>query len=147
MTRLSKSISRARKSRSKPSVMSLTMVMPIRQPMDEVVLVLPAPPSKNDLRSPTGRGGGMRRTAAYRAWIETAGRLIMANRTGRVEGRYRILIEVPRSVRGDTANREEATSDLLQAMGVVSNDGLAEDVRSIRGDGPEFRVTVTRLGT
>lgn len=145
MTRLSQSISRARKSRSKPSVMSIAAAMPIRHPMDEVVLVLPVPPSVNALHD-FGRGRPYR-SAAYKDWIEHAGRALIAQRPGRIIGEFRAVIDLPASLKGDPDNYAKAPLDLLQAHGVISNDKLAQSVMPQRTEGQEFRVTVTRLGT
>lgn len=114
-----------------------------RHPVDRVRLVLPLPPTVNQLWMPDGRGG-ICRTPAYRAWIDAAGWTLLSQRPGRVAGAYDITIELPRTARGDADNYIKGASDLCQAHGVIDNDRMADAVHVIHGDGAEFSVTIAR---
>lgn len=107
-------------------------VEPLRKPVQRVVLSLPEPTSANALtrnvsaeqRAIAERHGkklpGRLKTEAYQRWLNAAGWELQNQRPGRIEGRYEITIaaQTPK----DIGNLEKATSDLLQAHGVVSND-------------------------
>lgn len=138
--RLAKALARKRK----PSVLSIAAAMPQRRAVDSVTLVLPVPPSVNQLWAPNGYGG-MRRTALYEEWIEDAGWQLVRQHPGRVPGAYDILIEIPVFSKADPDNLSKACCDLLQGHGVINNDRLAQSVKLVRTDGTEFRVTVTRV--
>lgn len=98
---------------------------PDRKAVDEVVLHLPMPPSTNDLWRPVR--SGMALTDSYRNWRRSAGWALVAQRPGRIEGRYRIHIRVARAdTRCDLTNILKAAEDLMQAHNVIDNDRLCE---------------------
>lgn len=98
-----------------------------RQDAERVVLRLPVPVSVNDMHAPR-KGGGVRRSGAYAAWIDAAGWRLTAQRPGRVAGRYTLDLGLPRESGLDLDNAVKATSDLLQLHGVIRNDRNAERI-------------------
>ena len=100
---------------------------PWRQPVKRVELRLPVPVSVNAIHSPR-KGGGLRLSDAYSAWIEAAGWRLLQQRPGRIVGRYQITLAVPEESRADLDNLIKATSDLLQLHGVVRNDRMASRI-------------------
>lgn len=112
-----------------------------RKPVEYVALDLPRPISANDLWRPLV-GGGLIKTKQYKAWLKEAGLVLMTQRPGMVEGPYCITIRVTRSWKGDLDNAAKATSDLLQAHGVISNDRLAQRVIIERSDVPGVSVLI-----
>lgn len=100
--------------------------------MNTVALNLPRPPSVNQLFANIP-GKGRVKTAAYRAWIAAAGWMIKAQRPQPIRGKYNLLILVG-PTRADLGNCEKAVSDLLQALGVIENDRLGEEIALKRSD-------------
>lgn len=98
-----------------------------RQDADRVVLRLPVPVSVNDMHAPR-KGGGIRRSDAYTAWIDAAGWRLTAQRPGRIGGRYVLHLGLPRERNFDLDNLLKVTSDLLQLHGVIRNDRAAEHI-------------------
>jgi Holliday junction resolvase RusA-like endonuclease len=91
-----------------------------------IELQLPFPTSANDLWSRTARG--MRRSDAYTAWLVEAGWEARRQRPGKIEGPYKLTIHAvrPDSRRRDLGNLEKGVSDLLESLGIIENDCLAE---------------------
>jgi Holliday junction resolvase RusA-like endonuclease len=87
------------------------------------VLTMSKGPSTNALWI-RGQGRARVRSPDYVAWINKAGWEVKMQIVGmpKVVCRFNCLIEVPISKR-DTGNWEKATLDLLEHVGVVSNDG------------------------
>lgn len=98
-----------------------------RRDTDRVVLRLPVPVSVNDMHAPR-KGGGIRRSDAYTAWIKAAGWRLTAQRPGRIAGRYTLDLGLPRESGLDLDNAVKVTSDLLQLHGVIRNDRDAERI-------------------
>jgi crossover junction endodeoxyribonuclease RusA len=92
-----------------------------------VRILLPVPVSVNAIYSPR-KGGGLRLSDAYSAWIRDAGWRLIEQRPGRVAGRYQITVWIPEESGADLDNLIKATSDLLQLHGIVRNDRLASRV-------------------
>ena len=111
-----------------------------RKAVGYVALDLPRPISTNALWRP--RPGGMCKTQAYKNWLTEAGLVLNTQRVGKVEGPYAITISVSRQWKGDLDNAVKATSDLLQAHGVIDNDKLAQMVTIKRADIPGVTVLV-----
>lgn len=88
-----------------------------------IILTIPNPPSLNKLWARKG-GGGRTKSREYRAWLTAAGWEVRRQAVGMVPlaCRYDMTINVPIS-RRDTGNWEKPIGDLLQAVGVVTNDG------------------------
>ncbi len=98
-----------------------------RQDADRVVLRLPVPVSVNDMHAPR-KGGGVRISDAYAAWMSDAGWRLTAQRPGRIAGRYTLDLGLPRESGLDLDNAVKVTSDLLQLHGVIRNDRNAERI-------------------
>jgi hypothetical protein len=98
-----------------------------RQDADRVVLRLPVPVSVNDMHAPR-KGGGIRRSDTYTAWIDAAGWRLTAQRPGRIAGRYTLDLGLPRERSFDLDACIKAASDLLQLHGVIRNDRDAERI-------------------
>lgn len=87
---------------------------------------LPMPPSANKMWAPR-KGGGYRLTPAYRAWIKEAGLLVMIARQQPVRGRFLASLRLQRDATGlDLDNTIKPTLDLMQTMGIITNDRLCE---------------------
>ena len=98
-----------------------------RRAVECLELVLPAPPSANNLfynRKEGGRG----KTQAYRDWIIESGWRLQQQNPGMIDGSYEIEIIVGKTNVRDIANSEKALSDLLVRHGVVIDDSLAERI-------------------
>lgn len=98
-----------------------------RQDTSAVRVLLPVPVSVNAIYSPR-KGGGLRLSDAYSAWIRDAGWRLIQQKPGRVAGRYQITVKIPEESGADLDNLIKATSDLLQLHGVVRNDRLASRI-------------------
>jgi Holliday junction resolvase RusA-like endonuclease len=91
--------------------------------------VLPMPPSTNRIwRSGKGK---VYRDKNYIQWIAIAGNMVKVARVKQVDPPYRVVYEYGRKDRrrSDLANREKALSDLLQKMGVITDDCEITDMR------------------
>ena len=99
-------------------------------PCQFVALNLPSPVSTNDIWRPVKRGNhaSMVRTSTYNAWVAEAGYMLNSQHPGIVEGPYALTIKVEWSSGLDIDNCIKATSDLLQAHGVIENDKLAQKI-------------------
>lgn len=86
-------------------------------------LIVPVPPSVNELYSPN-KGGGQRKSAKYQAWINQAERfyLRVKRETKPVYGKYTFHMKVPAHMRGDVDNRAKAALDFLKNMGLTDDD-------------------------
>lgn len=109
--------------------------------IEYVAIDLPRPISTNSLWRPTPRG--MCKTQAYKDWLTEAGLRLNTQRPGKVEGPYSLIIQVSHAWRGDLDNAAKATSDLLQAHGVISNDRMAQCLVMVRANVPGMRVIIT----
>jgi Holliday junction resolvase RusA-like endonuclease len=94
--------------------------------MNVVAIDLPRPPSVNKLYANVP-GKGRVKTPDYRSWIDQAGWLIRAQRPGKIQGEYKLLVLIG-PTKADIGNIEKALSDLLQDHGVVENDRLADSI-------------------
>lgn len=107
-----------------------------------VTLSLPMPPSVNSLYA-NAPGRGRVKTRNYTKWREAAGWLLVAQRPGRIKGRYSLDIAVPARTRGDISNLIKATEDLLVLHGVTDDDSNAWAVSIRRDEGAtEAQITV-----
>lgn len=98
-------------------------------------IILPVPPSVNELYSPN-KGGGQRKSNKYKAWIDQAQRfyLMCKRETKPVRGKYTFLMKVPAHMRGDVDNRAKAALDFLKNMGLTDDDRHCVDSRVVRND-------------
>ena len=97
------------------------------EPPDRVI-TMPRCPSTNALWE-TGVGKARVRTAKYSEWILSAGWDVRRQMAGTpiIDCRFNCVIEVPVS-RRDTGNWEKAVLDLLEHVGVVTNDGNVHEI-------------------
>jgi crossover junction endodeoxyribonuclease RusA len=98
-----------------------------RPVMDEITLAIPFPPSVNDLWAPDGKGG-LRKSSRYASWLVAAGTLVNTQRPGAIPGDYEMRLVLSSRRKIDLDNAVKATSDLLQANGVIANDRLAKRI-------------------
>jgi Holliday junction resolvase RusA-like endonuclease len=89
-----------------------------------IILTIPPPPSTNKLWI---RASGKRqriKSPEYRSWLASAGWQVRMQAVGmpHLDCRFNADIQVPIS-RRDTDNWIKALLDLMQAVGIVSNDG------------------------
>lgn len=86
-------------------------------------IILPVPPSVNELYSPN-KGGGMRKSDKYKAWLDQAGRfyLMAKSEIKPVEGPYTMVMKVPATMKGDVDNRAKAALDFLKNIGLTDDD-------------------------
>lgn len=107
-----------------------------------IELRLPYPVSCNAMlnRTPTG----MRRSDSYTAWLIEAGWEAKRQRPGKIKGPYKLAIHAvrPDRRRRDLSNLLKATEDLLQSLGIIENDCLAEMI-SMRWVTSGSGITVT----
>lgn len=92
----------------------------------EATIIIPMPPSVNDLY--TGYGKGRRKNAKYVAWLTEAGwRINEARAAGRLTGIkkkswYWTDIRLPQNHLGDSDNRLKTVHDLLHKNGITPDD-------------------------
>ncbi|MEM7730504.1 MAG: RusA family crossover junction endodeoxyribonuclease [Pseudomonadota bacterium] len=98
-----------------------------------IELRITTPPSVNHLFATVGKRRV--KTRDYQRWIDMAGWECLAHRQRKVSGPYRVVIGVPRGVRGDIDNRIKPVLDLLVRQGLTDDDAACEDVRAHRIDG------------
>ena len=86
-------------------------------------LILPIPPSVNELYLPNKRGG-QRKSEKYKDWIERAHKfyLVVKRSTVPVRGKYTFVMKVPATMRGDVDNRAKAALDFLANMKLTDDD-------------------------
>ncbi len=93
--------------------------------MTYTCLLIPMPPSANHIWRSTGKG--VYRSAQYIEWLTEAGYALKQQQVPSIAGHYKLKLSFgPR--RGDLGNREKAVSDLLEAHGIIENDGLADEI-------------------
>jgi Holliday junction resolvase RusA-like endonuclease len=97
------------------------------------------PPSSNRIWRRSGRT--IHKSPAYVRWLRDAGWAVKAQRPGTIRGPYRLMVAAARSSRVDLDNTIKPISDLLQGIGVIEDDKLAESV-SARWDSQVEGVTV-----
>jgi Holliday junction resolvase RusA-like endonuclease len=114
----------------------------------DLVLHMPVPPSVNRmyLRSMTRRGH-RNLTPEYKAWRDKAGWDVKMQLAGvpEITCRFNALIEVPISWRRDTDGHIKPIFDLLELVGVISNDGNQHEVKVIPTDRTDCMVALTTL--
>lgn len=91
-------------------------------PIAITFITVPAPPSTNALfRNVAGRGRV--KTAEYKAWLDTAGWRLKAQRPAAVPGRVVVVIGIERENScSDIDNRSKALLDLLVSHKIIEND-------------------------
>ena len=97
-----------------------------------ITLSLPFPPSVNALyRNVSGRGRV--KTERYKTWLRAAGNELLATPLGQrvpIEGKFILTVLAGRPDKRirDLDNLLKAPLDLLQAHGLIKNDGLAQSI-------------------
>ena len=88
-----------------------------------MIIVLPVPPSVNELYSPN-KNGGRRKSDKYLTWLEQAGKwfLTVKRSTIPVHGKYTFVMRVPARMKGDVDNMAKAALDFLVKMGLTDDD-------------------------
>ena len=105
--------------------------------MDDPVcrLVLPIPPSTNNLFR-SGSRGGRYKTEAYKAWLDAAGWEIKLQRPPALHPPLRtclkVLVEAPVGQNRDIDNLLKPVLDVLVKMGVIADDSLVDHLEIIR---------------
>ncbi len=105
--------------------------------MDEPTcrLVLPIPPSTNNLFR-GGPRGGRYKTDAYKSWLDAAGWEIKLQRPPALHPPLRtclrVLIEAPLGPNRDIDNALKPVLDVLVKMGVIVDDKLVDHLEIIR---------------
>ncbi len=118
---------------------------PSRKPVKCVMLDLPRPISVNRLWRTT-KGGGWYPSAEYKAWKDEVGLIANANRIGCVSGPFAATIRIKARWRGDIDNVAKGLLDVLQALGVIQNDKLAQKIvieRSAEVEGMSVMICAT----
>lgn len=110
-----------------------------------IILAVPRPPSANAMfqRRLTKRGK-RNLTPEYKAWRDKAGWLAKVQVIGipPIDVRFDAAIEVPIS-RRDTDNHIKPLLDLLQNIGLITNDGNANEVRIVPVDREDCMIALT----
>lgn len=90
-----------------------------------MIVLLPAPPSVNELFFNRGGAGRVGRgvTKEYRQWRLASGHTMMAQRLRPVTGPVSIEVVIDRSCRNDLDNCLKAISDLLVEHRIIDGDG------------------------
>ncbi len=106
-------------------------------------LVLPFPPSTNNLFSNGGKGHGRYRTPQYKAWEHLASLYIKDSHRLNLEA-YTIAIALnpPDKRARDLDNFVKAISDLLVAHGVVKDDSYCRKLTMIWNDSQDEECVV-----
>lgn len=101
-------------------------VVTLRSVAEHIDIVLPMPPSTNNLFFNNARGGRTK-TRAYREWIIESGWRLQQQRPSRIIGKYEIEIRVARCHR-DLGNCEKSISDLLVRHAIIDDDKWCERI-------------------
>lgn len=112
----------------------------------QVIIELPLPPSVNGLFKNAKKG--RRRTDRYNAWRDEAGWTLIIQKPQRISGPVQLLIEVSTKARGDTANYEKATTDLLVKHRIIEDDNrkIVKGTSLVQSPGIKgVRITITPL--
>lgn len=102
---------------------------PARPSSQYEALRLPYPPSVNALYA-NAPGRGRVKTDRYSSWLTEAGYAVNRDAKGCVRGPYALHIAAtpPDARQRDLGNIEKPISDLLQSMGVIENDCMAQKI-------------------
>lgn len=87
---------------------------------DPILIDLPLGPSVNNMY-PTIRGRRMK-SRGYKAWLDAAGWELKAQKPGRVEGPYRLVLRLPMELPSDISNHLKAVEDLLVTHRITPDD-------------------------
>lgn len=95
--------------------------------MTHAVLLVPMPPSTNELYGTNWRTRRRFNSKRYETWQQEAGWALKQQKMPVIEGNYMMTLSFgPR--KGDVGNREKAVSDLLVKHGIVEDDSLADEI-------------------
>lgn len=113
-----------------------------------ILLTIPFPPSANRLWRNVG--AKTLKSAEYRAWLESAGWAVKAQRPQIVRGPYSMTLIAgrPDNRRRDLGNLLKATEDLLMAVGAIEDDHHARSIFMAWSDAPAAKpatISVTIL--
>ena|ERR1051326_1383881 len=92
-----------------------------------IKLDLTIPPSVNNIWNPVYKGykkAAMVRSPEYTSWLNLAGREILIQKPGCIEGKYELSILFNEKIRGDLDNRIKPINDLLQKYKIIENDSM-----------------------
>lgn len=112
-----------------------------------ITLVLPVPPSTNNLFATVGRK--RIKSQRYRDWLADAGFYLMQQtfEKGTIIGAYTMDIRVPMKVRADVTNLLKAPEDLLVSIGVLPDDKHCFRASIERADIEDCEITVRGIKT
>lgn len=127
------------------TVLARQITVPQRPVVDLVMLRFDTPPSSNSMFKNV-LGKGRVRTNYYNEWRQGAMSEILAQRPGRVPGRYGISVLVRHtSRRSDLENRLKGVSDILVTMGVIDDDRYCDALEMSWTDDPEITGVEVRI--
>lgn len=118
--------------------------------MPVVEIILPYPPSVNKIWVRAYKG--MRLSDRYQKWLNDAGLMAKAQRAGRINGAYSLMIHAKRPDRKkrDLDNIIKPISDLLVKIGAIEDDHLCEMLSArwvTSGEGVTVRITPAGVET
>ncbi|MDE2099586.1 MAG: RusA family crossover junction endodeoxyribonuclease [Patescibacteria group bacterium] len=108
-----------------------------------IELNLPYPPTANHIWIRARKG--MRKSDEYERWLRDAGFIALAQKPGRLQGPYKLSIQIrrPDRRRRDLDNAIKPISDLLASVGIIENDCLCEMLSArwvTNGEGVTVRI-------
>lgn len=87
-----------------------------------ITLVLPVPPSANDLFDGGRKTRRRFKSDRYKAWENEADGCLYQQKHGVVVGKYIVEISLPEMMRGDIDNRAKGVVDFLVSRGITPDD-------------------------
>lgn len=113
--------------------------------MNVASLVIPLPPSLNNIFFNRPHGGRAK-TTAYKNWLDATAWDIRSQRPPVIKGDAQVdlVIERPNAV-SDLDNRIKACLDALQKAGVIENDKRVVDLRARWGEVIGCRIIVAEV--
>ncbi len=110
----------------------------------QITLVLPEPPSVNDLWGYAQ--GRVYRKKKYVAWLKEAGLIWLTQKPRSpiksLPGEYALIIAVSRATKCDIDNLVKAISDMLEGVGIIQNDKLCTKLLVVKTDSPTRCVSI-----
>ena len=113
----------------------------------DIRFTLPVPPSTNNLYVARRDGKGRAKAGAYKAWIEEAGKLMLAQRVPRDGLKHvRVEVEVPFNYQRDIDNALKPILDIAKRMHVIVEDRWVDQIEVRRVPvGQDLTVSIWRL--
>ena len=107
-----------------------------------VTFTIPFPPSVNAMFANIP-GKGRIKTAKYKAWIDTAGWIIRAQKVPYTSGPVSISLVMKRpNAASDVDNRQKAAIDLCVKMGLIDDDKHVMSVSAAWGPVEDCQCTI-----